>query len=215
MTCPGDDDRLDAMPFAVVDVETTGTRADGTDRITEIAVVPVDGGVVGTPYTQLVDPERPIPWFITRLTGISDALVAGAPTFAVVAPLVRDRLAGRVFVAHNAAFDWRFVQAECARVGDGALPAVRARLCTVRLARRFLPTLPRKSLDQVAAHFGVPIDGRHRAGGDALATARALVGLLWIAQDRGLETWGALRAALERRGPQPPATHPTLALLPR
>lgn len=185
---------LDAVRFAVVDVETTGTRAEEHDRITEIAVVLVDGLTVGAGYSQLVDPGRPIPWFITQLTGIDDTMVRGQPTFERLAPAVAQQLTDRVFVAHNASFDWRFVAAGCARA---AVPlAVPARLCTVRLARRVLPTLPRRSLDSLAAHFGIANEARHRASGDARATALALVEMLALARAEGVESWGHLEALL-------------------
>jgi DNA polymerase-3 subunit epsilon len=182
------------LPCAVVDVETTGTSPDGGDRVTEIAIVPVQGGVVGEPFTRLVDPERSIPPVITALTGITPAMVRGQPPFRAIAGEVASRLAGRVFVAHNASFDWRFVQGELARAATDGLPPAGAepRLCTVRLARVFLPRLPRRSLDHVAAHFGIPLAARHRAAGDAMATAQALVQLLALAHEAGIAHWGGL-----------------------
>ncbi|MBU6365188.1 MAG: hypothetical protein KJT01_03160 [Gemmatimonadetes bacterium] len=210
------------LPFAVVDVETTGTAPEGGDRVTEIAIVPVEDGRVGAPFTRLVDPERPIPPFITALTGITPAMVRGQPPFRAIAADVAAQLAGRVFVAHNVSFDWRFVHGELARAGHGPPPPPdTARLCTVRLARAFLPRLPRRSLDHVVAHLGIALTGRHRAGGDAEATAHALVRLLALAQDAGVEQWGALqrylatpasrRRALARVLPDPPSSFaPTL-----
>ena len=185
---------LARLRFAVVDVETTGTAPDVGDRITEIAIVPVERGQVGDPFVRLVDPERPIPPFITALTGISPAMVRGQPPFRQIADEVVDRLAGRMFVAHNASFDWRFVYGELRRAhGPGVVPpAPDQRLCTVRLARALLPGLPRRSLDHVAAHLGIPLGDRHRAAGDAVATARALVALLARAEGAGLSQWGAL-----------------------
>lgn len=203
------------LPCAVVDVETTGTVAEGGDRITEIAIVPVTGGVVGEPYVRLVDPERPIPPYITTLTGISTAMVRGQPPFRAIADEVASHLAGRVFTAHNASFDWRFVFGELARArAPGAVtPPAEHRLCTVRLARVFLPGLPRRSLDHVVAHLGIPLLQRHRAAGDALATAHALVRLLAMAQDAGITHWGALTSYLatparRRRAREAKATLP-------
>lgn len=188
------DTPLHRLPFAVVDVETTGTAAEAGDRVTEIAIVPVQGGVVGEPYARLVNPERPIPPFITALTGISWAMVRDQPPFRAIADEVASHLAGRVFTAHNVSFDWRFVVGEQARAcGAPDGPVLTApRLCTVRMARAFLPRLPRRSLGHVAAHFGIPVHARHRAAGDALATAHALVRLLELAQEAGLPNWGAL-----------------------
>ena len=196
---------LASLPFAVVDVETTGTVPESGDRITEIAVVRVEGGIVGAPYARLVNPQRPIPGYITMLTGISHAMVRDEPPFRDRAPEIRALLDGAVFTAHNAAFDWRFVQAELVR--SAVTPLGGPRLCTVRLARRLLPQLPRRSLDAVTTHFGIRIEARHRAAGDALATAYALCRLLALAADAGLTTWGALEASLAprtRRRPTPP-----------
>jgi len=186
--------RLDAMRFAVVDVETTGSQPGLWDRVTEIAIVPVDGGRVGEPWAQLVQPGRSIPPMITALTGISDAMVAEAPPFAEIADAVTERLEGRVFTAHNARFDHRFVESELSRTHGLRLDG--AALCTVRLTRRLVPALTRRSLDRVCAYFGVRIDGRHRAGGDALATAQVLIRLLGIAADRGIERWPDLMTTL-------------------
>ncbi len=182
--------RLVDIRFAVVDVETTGSHAGSVDRITEIAIVTVANGVVAEPWQQLVNPGRLIPPFITGLTGISNAMVANAPRFDEVADEVVARLQGHVFTAHNSAFDWRFVDNELSRSLRTRLTG--ASLCTVRLSRKLLPSLPKRSLDRVCAHFGIRIDGRHRAGGDAHATAHVLVRLLEIAHEAGIDTWPQL-----------------------
>jgi DNA polymerase-3 subunit epsilon len=173
--------------FAVVDVETTGMRSRGDDRITEIAVVHVDGPRIALAFDSLVNPGRPIPSFIERLTGISNAHVADAPFFAAIADQVVAALAGRVFVAHNARFDWGFVSAEVERTQDFTLRM--PKLCTVRLTRRLVPELERRSLDSVMHFFGLETDRRHRAAGDAIVTAKALLRLIRRAQDRGVMTW--------------------------
>jgi len=180
--------------FAVVDVETTGTSPTAGDRITEIAIAQVRGGEVVDVYAQLVNPQRPIPPYITQLTQISWEMVRDQPTFREIAPTVVDRLAGHVFTAHNAAFDWRFVGEELDR-GIGHLLAG-PKLCTVRMARVLLPALPRKSLDHVTRYFGIEIEARHRAEGDAVATAQALVRMLRIAEDEGVYSWPALERLL-------------------
>ncbi len=182
--------RLVDIRFAVVDVETTGSHAGSVDRITEIAIVTVTNGVVAEPWQQLVNPGRLIPPFITGLTGISNAMVANAPRFDDIADEVVSRLDGHVFTAHNAAFDWRFVDNELSRALRTRLTGTS--LCTVRLSRKMLPSLPKRSLDRVCAYFGIRIDGRHRAGGDAHATAHVLVRLLEIAHDAGIDTWPQL-----------------------
>jgi DNA polymerase-3 subunit epsilon len=173
--------------FAVVDVETTGMRARHDDRITEIAIVHVDGPRIALAFDSLVNPGRPIPYRIQQLTGISDAQVSRAPRFEEIADQVVAALAGRVFVAHNARFDWGFVSAEVERAQDFGLRM--PKLCTVRLTRRLVPELPRRSLDSVMFFFGLETDRRHRAGGDAIVTAQALLRLMARAKDRGVMTW--------------------------
>jgi DNA polymerase-3 subunit epsilon len=180
---------FDAAEFVVVDLETTGTGPARGDRVTEAAAVLVRGREVEPLFSSLVNPGRPIPYFITQLTGISDAMVRDAPTFREIAGELAGHLAGRVFVAHNAAFDWGFLDAEFSRVAPGGLASlVTQRVCTVRLARRVLRHLPRRNLDAVCAYYGVGNDGRHRAAGDAHATARVLVKLLQDAERAGLYT---------------------------
>jgi DNA polymerase III subunit epsilon len=178
------------LPYAVVDVETTGMSARGDDRITEIAIVHVDGGWRRVAFESLLNPGRPIPPFITRLTGIADALVADAPRFEEVADRVLAALQGRVFVAHNARFDLSFVRAELERASDVAFaPPL---LCTVRLSRALVPELPRRNLDSVLQWFGITTDRRHRAAGDAIVTAEVLERLLDRAAARGVGTWQEL-----------------------
>jgi len=181
---------VELLPYAVVDVETTGMRARGPDRVTEIAVVHVDGAGTAVAFESLIDPGRPIPPRITALTGIDDAMVKGAPRFEDVADEVLAALAGRVFVAHNARFDLSFVRAELERARDVVWrPPL---LCTVRLARRLVPELPRRNLDAVLQFYGIEIERRHRAAGDALATAEVLRRLLDRARERGIGSWADL-----------------------
>jgi DNA polymerase-3 subunit epsilon len=182
---------LHALRFVVVDVETTGTSPEGGDRITEIAAVAVQGGEVQEVFETLVNPERPIPPFITALTRITWDMVRAAPRFREVAPQVAAFFEGRLFVAHNAAFDWRFVSSEMARATGRAL--VGERLCTVRLARALLPQLRRRSLDALTNYLGIEVSARHRAAGDAVATARVLLRLLQEAESRGVATLADLR----------------------
>ena len=177
---------LEETPFAVVDVETTGMRATGPDRVTDIAVVVVHGSRRELVFESLVNPGVPIPLRIAGLTGITDALVRGAPNFAQVADVLLGALAGRVFVAHNARFDWGFLTAEVRRAR--ALGLAGPQLCTVRLARRLLPQLESRSLDSLSYYFGLENRARHRAAGDALATAEVLERLLVLARERGART---------------------------
>lgn len=182
---------LESCRFAVVDVETTGTRARRGDRIIEIAVVAPRGVAPGSAEPQvlfqsLVNPGFPIPPFVGNLTGITDGLLREAPPFDAVADGVLDALRGTVFVAHNARFDWAFVSAEVERTRGLILQG--PRVCTMRLARRLLPDLPRRNLDTVSYHFGITIEGRHRAVGDAVAAARVLHRLVGIAKELGAVT---------------------------
>src|SRR5437762_221336 len=179
---------LEHSRFAVVDVETTGGRggAQNGGRILEVAVAILEGGTVHLAFEALLDPGIPIPPWVARLTGITDGLVVGRPRFEDVAAGLGRALEAGVFVAHNARFDWRFLAVECATVG---VPApVGKPLCTVRLTRRLVPELRHRGLDHVAAFFGVDNPARHRAFGDALATAYVLRALLGRARDRGVET---------------------------
>ncbi|MFQ5536775.1 MAG: PolC-type DNA polymerase III [Gemmatimonadota bacterium] len=195
--------------FAVVDVETTGGSRNGGDRITEFALVEVREGVIVDEFSTLVNPGRRIPPRIMALTGISDDMVRGAPYFEDIAGEVERRLEGRVFVAHNAPFDWGFVAMELVRAGGDQLRI--PRLCTVRMVRRLVPELRHRNLDVVARHFGVDVHARHRAHGDALATARILLRLLDEAEAhgirdlRGMERFLDGRKRRNRRGVSAPA----------
>ena len=193
-------DVLASLSYVVVDVETTGTRPWSGDRITEIAAVVVRDGQIRDVFETLVNPQRPIPPMISALTNITWSMVKDAPVFRDVCERVLGVLSGHVFVAHNAAFDWRFVTAEVTRASGHRLAG--RQLCTVRLARKLLPHLRSRSLDHVAAYYGVDITARHRAAGDAVATAHVLLGLLRDARDRGCESWPALEELIARRKPR-------------
>jgi DNA polymerase III subunit epsilon len=186
--------------WVVVDVETTGGSPDAGHRVTEVAAVVVRDGKVHDVFASLVNPQRRIPSMITRLTGITDRMVAGAPPFAAVAAELERRLRGRVFVAHNVAFDWRFVSAELER-SWGVTPAGR-QLCTVRLARKLLPELASRNLDSLASYFDLEIVSRHRAADDALATAEVLLRFVAMLEDRGITQWSDLDRLLRGRAPR-------------
>jgi len=188
---------LDELEYVVVDVETTGGSPARGDRITEIAAVHVRNGGIAGEFSSLVNPGRPIPPAITQLTGIDEEMVRDAPAFEEVSDRVRKEMEGRVFVAHNVPFDWRFVTAEMRRARS--LRPEGPRLCTLRMARRALPGLSSKGLDSVTRYFGVEIRDRHRAAGDALATAAVLLHLLDEADRRGLDRWGRLERWLSGR----------------
>jgi DNA polymerase-3 subunit epsilon len=203
---------LSNLEYAVVDVETTGVGVG--HRITEVAIVCVNGkGRVLDDYTTLVNPQRPIPAMITSLTHINGRMVRNAPLFAEVAQEVRERLEGRIFVAHNAGFDWNFISVELQRTLRAPL---RGRmLCTVRMARKFVPEVSRRSLDSLQWYFGVPNDARHRAFGDARATARIFSRMLDRVADREIIGWNELQKVLyarsgkRKRSAMPQAMTPT------
>jgi DNA polymerase-3 subunit epsilon len=179
-------DDLDDQSYIVVDVETTGAVAYGGDRVTEVAAVLVKNGVATTVFDTLINPDRPIPPAITAVTNITSAMVRRAPRFAEVCDQLLGVLEGHVFVAHNARFDWRFISMEVERVTRR--PLIGRSLCTVRMARNFVPRLRRRNLDAVSAYYGIENYARHRAGGDAVATAQVLLRLLDAARDRGCTT---------------------------
>ena len=182
--------RLSDTKFAVVDVETTGSSVTKGARIVEFSAVFVEDGDIRGEYTTLVNPEAWIPGWITRLTGIEPQMVDGAPRFRDIAAQVRAALEGRVFVAHNVGFDWRFV-AEELRMANSIIPEG-PRLCTVRMARRVLPGLRRRGLDSLSRYYDVEIVNRHRAGDDARATAVILLRMLEAADRQGIVYWDQL-----------------------
>jgi DNA polymerase-3 subunit epsilon len=181
---------LDELRYAVVDVEATGGEYLSGDRIIEIAIAQVHRGQVGELWHTLVNPGRSLPFGVQHLTGIGETMVLDAPFFDHVAPEVARRLQGRLFVAHNVAFDWRLVYAEL-NEALGSAPSLR-RLCTIRMSRFLLPRVRRRNLDALARHFGIVNHARHRAHGDALTTARVLVRLLDEARARGIYDLNAL-----------------------
>lgn len=189
--------RLADLSFAVVDVETTGGGVHNGHRITEIAIVTVEGGQIIDDWTTLVNPGRSIQPVVTAITGITPEMVDAAPFFEHVAPDVSSRLEGRVFVAHNVSFDRGFVRNELIQA-EGEAPSFPS-LCTVQLARLLLPRLKRRNLDELARHLEVKIEGRHRAWGDARATARILLLLLERAELQGIRDLDTLKKQLRTR----------------
>ncbi|WP_417069227.1 exonuclease domain-containing protein [Niveibacterium terrae] len=150
-------------PLVIVDLETTGADPN-RDRITEIAIVRIEGGRCVDSWSSLVDPEMPIPARIQAFTHISNEMVAGAPNFRALADEVAERLAGAIFVAHNARFDFNFLRAAFAERGVRFDPPV---LCTVKFSRALAPHLPRHGLDAIIARQGYEVEDRHRALTDA------------------------------------------------
>jgi DNA polymerase III subunit epsilon len=154
------------MLYAIVDIETTGGYA-ANNAITEVAIVLHDGNREVKRYETLVHPGQSIPRYIEALTGIGDGMVADAPYFAEIAPLIHEWLREAIFVAHNVNFDYSFLKHQLLACG---FDLNSRKLCTVRLSRKVFPGLPSYSLGNICQHLGISIPNRHRAGGDADAT---------------------------------------------
>jgi len=171
----------------------------------EVAVVHVRDGAAVTAAEFLVNPQRAISPFVSRLTGITWDMLHEAPTFGDIAERIREAVDGHVFVAHNARFDWRFLSMELQRVTGTGLPGgagAAQQLCTVKLARKLLAHLRRRNLDALAWHYEVPIIGRHRAGGDARATAQILLRMFADARRQDVDTWDQLTSYLRKPKPR-------------
>ncbi|HEY1024056.1 MAG TPA: exonuclease domain-containing protein [Sphingobacteriaceae bacterium] len=153
--------------YAIVDIETTGGHASA-NGLTEIAIVIHDGNTIVSRYETLINPKVTIPIYIKALTGITDEMVNSAPVFDEVAPQIYELLNDKIFVAHNVNFDYSFLKYHLAAAG---YELKTKKLCTVRLGRKILPEMPSYSLGKLCRSLEIPIINRHRAGGDADATA--------------------------------------------
>lgn len=162
--------------FVVFDLETTGAQAPPC-RITEIGASRVRNGRITEEFQTLVNPETPIPPFITSLTGISDKMVKDAPRFREVAGDFLDFIGDAVLVAHNASFDMRFLNHEIGKIYEDYRVANPC-LCTVQLSRKLLPNIINHKLKTVAEYYSVSLVNHHRASDDARATAHIFVNLL-------------------------------------
>lgn len=174
--------------YAIVDIETTGGYA-ANHRITEVAVYLHDGISVVDTYHSLINPGREIPYYITGLTGITTEMVQHAPSFEEIAESLYNLLDGKVFVAHNAHFDYSFIKKEFEQVGYNWQAR---KLCTVRLSRKIIPGLRSYSLGTLAESLGIVVNDRHRASGDAAATVKVFDELL------RRDTDGQIAKALKR-----------------
>ena len=152
--------------YSIVDIETTGGLASG-NNITEIAIIVHDGKDVIRQFQSLINPQKYIPSFITGLTGISNAMVATAPTFAEIASDVYEILCDTIFVAHNVSFDYSFIDSQLKSAG---YILSSKKLCTIRLSRKVFPGLESYSLGKLCRSLNIEIEDRHRAYGDAKAT---------------------------------------------
>jgi DNA polymerase-3 subunit epsilon len=179
------------MQFAVVDLETTGGSASH-DRIVEVGIVWFENGSVTREYRQLINPERHIPWNVSQIHGITDAMVENQPTFPDVAEEIFDLTADRIFVAHNVQFDYGFLKESFRRCG---MDFERRRICTVRFSKKLNPGQRKHSLKTLCHVYGIENERAHRALEDAKATALVLGNLL---QQAGSEN--ILRQLLNGKG---------------
>jgi DNA polymerase-3 subunit epsilon len=167
MSKPGADQlSLPLTQFAIVDIETTGTIHDG--KITEIAVIIHDGTKELERFTTLLNPQRKIDFYVVKLTGITDRMVADAPLFEEHAERIFEMTKDRVFVAHNVSFDYGFLKKEFANL---KMEFKRETLDTIDICRRIIPDLPSYSLGKLCATLGIEMDSHHRALDDTAATA--------------------------------------------
>ncbi len=183
--------------FVVFDLETTGAKAPPC-RITEIGAYRVRDGKVTEEFQTLVNPETPIPPFITGLTGISDDMVKDAPLFADVVHDFLNFIGDSVLVAHNSGFDMRFLNHEIGRIFEDYRMANPC-LCTVQFSRRLLPDITNHKLKTVAEHYSIDLVNHHRASADAFATAHIFVNLLTQLSDDGVIDLAAVRDLSNRK----------------
>ncbi|MCB0515132.1 MAG: 3'-5' exonuclease [Chitinophagales bacterium] len=154
------------MHYAIIDIETTGGNYNN-GAITEIAIFLHDGNKIIDSFSSLVNPEMPIPPFVSKLTGITDEMVSDAPKFYEIAQKVVEITQNAVFVAHNVQFDYGFIRHAYKSLG---YDYHRPKLCTLQLAQKHIPQLNTYNLGSLCKHFNIVIEKRHRATGDALAT---------------------------------------------
>lgn len=170
--------------YAIIDVETTGGSARN-ERITEIAIAVHDGRRVIDSFESLINPERTIPPFIQKLTGITDRMVESAPYFYEIAKKIVEMTEGCIFVAHNVKFDYMFIRSEFERLGYSYQ---RRQLCTKQLTKKLFPEIGRYSLDRLIDYFGIQVDVRHRAMADVVATVEVFEHLIRADRELGYFT---------------------------
>ena len=195
---PGNHIALAALPAVVLDLETTGLDVT-RERVVQVGAVAMMGGkILEAPrLDRLINPGVPIPPAATRIHGLKDEDVAGAPDFAAIAPVLQEIMSGRAVIGHNTAFDLAILRHEAARAGiPWREPAA---LDLVLLAGALEPSLPDLALETVTRLLGVSIEGRHTALGDCLATAEAYSRLLPRLREEDVRTLGEALALSARR----------------
>lgn len=186
-----DSRKLSETDYVVFDFETTGAKCPPC-RVTEIGAYRISNGEIGDSFHSLLNPEGPIPSFITQLTGISDAMVADAPKFREIASEFLHFIGDSVLVAHNARFDITFLNHEVGLIHQGYKVA-NPHLCTVLLSRRLVPHIENHKLNTVAEHFRINLENHHRALDDAQATAKIFIELLAKLEAKGIKDLAGAR----------------------
>ncbi len=189
--------------YAIVDIETTGSYA-AANGITEISIRVFDGQQVTDQFETLVNPGQPIPYYIQKMTGINDDMVASAPGFEEVAARIHGMLADKVFIAHNVNFDFSFVNSHLKQAGYDLNCK---KLCTVRLSRKIFPGFPSYSLGKLCQSLGIVIRDHHRAGGDTAATLEIFRRLLENDKEQHIQKSLARNSKESVLPPHVPKTH--------
>jgi len=185
------------IDFCVIDTETTGGSPQ-LNRIIDVAVLQFKDGEIVDKFQSLINPQRPIPAWVTQLTAINNDMVKDAPLFSDIAEPLKKILDRGVFTAHNANFDYGFVREEFSRLG---MPFERPLCCTLKLARKLYTDIPSRSLGMLCDYLLIDIWDRHRAFGDAEATVYVLKDMLRVAKEKHqIETWMDLDT-FSRHGP--------------
>ena len=166
------------MLYAVIDVETTGL-SPRAEKITEIAIYTHNGERIIEEFSTLINPEKKIPFHITRSTGINNQMVKDAPKFYEIAKKIIEITEGKILVGHNVSFDYNFIKSEFKSLGYDFNSKT---LCTVKLARKLIPGKKSYGLGNLCKELNIQILDRHRASGDALATTKVLELLLSVDQ---------------------------------
>lgn len=169
--------KIEEIPFeeaeyCVFDFETTG-MSGRRDKVIEIGMVKIIKGKVTDTFSSFINPGRPIPYFITKITGITNADVENAPFFDEVYHKMKELIGNAVLIAHNLSFDHSFLKNECANA-ELEFPSNKA-VCTLRLARKIYPQFPSKSLGNLTKSLRIRHRDVHRGLGDSLATAKILL----------------------------------------
>jgi len=177
--------QLAETDFVVFDFETTGAKTPPC-RVTEIGAFKVRNREIVDEYQTLVNPETPIPEFISNLTNITDAMVKTAPKFAEIISDFMEFVGDAVLVAHNAPFDMRFLNHEIKRIHSDYRIA-NPYLCTVRLSRKLVPEVDNHRLNTMANYYSIDLTNHHRASADAKATATIFINLLEKLEEKGIK----------------------------